>query len=66
MKCIRPVVRGQPCMDDISCMLSDRSLRCSTSPGHIDALCACRPDTRSHLTPYTYFELKFDRKLGGW
>ena len=53
-------------MDDISCMLSDRSLRCSTSPGHIDALCACRPDTRSHLTPYTYFELKFDRKLGGW
>ena len=47
MKCIGAVRRGEPCTDEISCRLSDKSLRCSTSPGHSQAVCNCKEDTRS-------------------
>ena len=47
MKCIKPVGEGEECREDISCMLSDRNLRCITSKGLITTVCQCREDTRS-------------------
>ena len=49
MKCIKAVGEGEDCRDDISCMLSDRSLRCSTTQGLINTVCHCREDTRSDI-----------------
>ena len=46
MECIRAVGRGEPCTEEISCRLADRSLRCTTSPGHSLPSCQCKEDTR--------------------
>ena len=46
MQCIRAVGRGEPCTEEISCRLADRSLRCTTSPGHSLPSCQCKEDTR--------------------